>query len=88
MINMMNEPVEIISLGFASRPRQKRLQAYPRRMVWGEHEYDLVDSGLHFLIKKGQELVRLFDVSDGHHCFRLRCDSHNNWTLVSRRTIA
>jgi len=57
-------------------------------MVWEDREYSFAEIGMHFLVRKGQELVRLFDVSDGQNDYRLKCDSQNHWTLVSMRAAA
>ncbi len=79
----INESIEITSLGFSRRPQTTGLESFPKRMVWEDREYTFVESGMHFLIKKGQEFIRLFDVSDGQNNYRLKCDSSNRWTLVS-----
>ncbi|CAN5181619.1 hypothetical protein BH09PAT3_BH09PAT3_2180 [soil metagenome] len=84
----VNQTIEITSLAFSRRPRTTNLEAFPKRMVWDDREYTFVESGMHFLIKKGQNLVRLFDVSDGQNNFRLKCDSTNHWTLVSMQATA
>lgn len=88
MTKTVNQPVEITSLAFARRPRSGGLEAFPKRMVWEDREYSFAEIGMHFLINRGQELVRLFDVSDGQTDYRLKCDSTNHWTLVSLRTAA
>lgn len=84
----VNQSIEITALAFSRRPRATKLESFPKRMVWQDREYSFVEIGMHFLVKKGQELVRLFDVSDGQNNYRLKCDSRNHWTLVSMRTAA
>lgn len=81
----VNQTVEITSLAFARRPRDSQLEAFPKRMIWEDREYSFAEIGMHFLVKKGQELIRLFDVSDGQNDYRLKCDSLGQWTLVSMR---
>lgn len=81
----VNQTVEITSLAFASRQKDSRLEAFPKRMVWEDREYSFAEIGMRYLVKKGQELIRLFDVSDGQNNFRLKCDEQNHWTLVSMR---
>ena len=88
MTTSVNQPIEITSLAFSRAPRSSRLEAFPKRMVWEDREYSFAEIGMHFLIKKGQELIRLFDVSDGQNDYRLKCDSENHWTLVSTRAAA
>ena len=88
MTNTVNQPIEITSLGFSRRPRAERLESFPKRMVWEDREYTFVEIGMHFLVKTGQDFIRLFDVSDGQNDYRLKCDSENHWTLVSTRAAA
>lgn len=83
----VNQTIEITSVAFSRRP-QAGLEAFPKRMLWEDREYTFVEIGMHFLIKKGQELIRLFDVSDGQNDYRLKCDGQNHWTLVSMRVAA
>jgi hypothetical protein len=84
----VNQTIEITSLAFSRRAKSPQLEAFPRRMVWDDREYTFAEIGMHFLIKKGQDLIRLFDVSDGQNSYRLKCDSSNHWTLVSMRAAA
>jgi hypothetical protein len=74
--------VEITSLYFRNNPAKRRMESYPKRMVYAGREYTFLESGMRYLIEKGQELVKLFDVSDGQNLFRLRLDNSNRWTLV------
>lgn len=84
----VNQTIEITSLGFANRKREGRLESFPKRMLWDDREYTFVELGMQYLVKKGQEFVRLFDVSDGQTNYRLKCDSQNHWTLVSLKAAA
>lgn len=83
---LINSEVEITSLAFQQSSGNKRgLQGYPRRMVWGGREYSFVELGMQYLVKKGQELVRLFDMSDELGAtYRLRLEN-NCWTLVGMK---
>ena len=78
--------VQVTAVGFRPDQTGTRLEAYPKRMVYGDREYTFVELGMRYLVKKGQEFIRLFDVSDGECSFRLRLDDHNHWTLISMRT--
>lgn len=84
----VNQTIEITSLAFTQPRRTSRLEAFPKRMIWDDREYNFAEIGMHYLVKKGQELIRLFDVSDGQNDFRLKCDEQNQWTLVSIRATA
>lgn len=84
----LNTPeIQITALGFRNNPADKHLESYPRRMVLEGREYTFIDSGMRYLIKKGQQLIRLFDVSDGSTQYRLRLDGENRWTLVNMRAL-
>lgn len=80
--------VEITSLYFRSNPTKQRLDSYPKRMVYGGREYTFIETGMRYLVDKGQELVKLFDVSDGSNQFRLRLDGADHWTLVDMKAAA
>ena len=76
--------VQITAVYF--RPsKQQRLESYPKRMVVGDQEYTLMENGMRYLIHKGQALIKLFDVSDGHNQYRLRLDEDQRWTLVGTK---
>jgi hypothetical protein len=79
------QEVEITSVYFRKNPSRQRLESYPRRMVYGGREYTFVGDGLRFLVQKGQELISLFDVTDGQTNYRLRLDEANHWTLVNMK---
>lgn len=83
-----NQEIEITSVYFRGGPGDKRFESYPRRMVYDGREYTFVESGMRYLVRKGQELIKLFDVSDGQTSFRLRLDQENHWTLVNMKARA
>ena len=59
-----------------------RIKTYPRRMEYEGREYTFLD-GLRYLVQKGQELIQIFDMTDGAHDFRLQFDAaQHSWTLV------
>ena len=82
-----NSDIQITSVYFRDRGGE-RLETYPKRMVMDGREYNFVESGMRFLVQKGQELIQLFDVSDGQTQYRLRQDQQNHWTLVTMKAIA
>src|SRR5262249_54461550 len=79
------QPVDITSVYFRKNPTNQRLESYPRRMVYGGREYTFVRDGLRYLVQKGQELIRLFDVTNGQTNYRLRVDEADHWTLVNMK---
>jgi hypothetical protein len=80
--------IQITSVYFRNNPAKQRLESYPRRMVLEGREYAFVESGMRYLVHKGQQLIKLFDVSDGQTDYRLRLDDTNRWTLVSMKAHA
>ena len=77
--------VEVTALGFINSTRSKQthhqLESFPRRMVWGDREYTFAEMTMQYLVRKGQQLVKLFDVTDGNTSYRLRLED-DRWTLV------
>lgn len=83
----INSEVEVTAWFFRPEPQGHRLKSFPKRMTWGGRDYNFVEDGLRYLIRRGQELVELFDMSDGHATYRLRQDG-NHWTLVGIKGAA
>ena len=85
IISNFNETeIQITSVQFRNSPTKKRLESYPKRMVMDGREYTFVD-GIRYLVQKGQEFIKLFDMSDGENQYRLRVDGANHWTLVGMK---
>lgn len=88
-VTAFNAPeIQITSVYFRSNPAQRRYESYPKKMVYEGREYTFLEDSLRYLVRKGQELVRLFDVSDGQTNYRLRVDGANRWTLVGMKANA
>jgi predicted transcriptional regulator len=83
-----NTEIEITSVYFRTNSSKQRFESYPKRMVYEGREYTFVESGMHYLVRKGQDLIKLFDVRDENTLYRLRLDSKNQWTLVNMRALA
>lgn len=79
--------VEVTSLYFRNRPTEHRLESYPKQMIYDGREYNFIESSMQYLVHKGQQLIKLFDVSDGSKLYRLRLED-NQWTLIGIRTCA
>jgi hypothetical protein len=78
----IHDEVQITAVTFRETTGDRKLESYPRRMVYDGREYTFIELGMRYLVQKGQELVKLFDVSDGQNSFRLRCEGEH-WTLVN-----
>lgn len=77
----INAAIEVTALGFLNKKDQHQLESFPKRMVWGDREYNFVDMTMQYLVKKGHDLIKLFDVTDGNVQYRLRLEGES-WTLV------
>ena len=82
------QEIQITSVTFHNNHDSHQLESYPRRMVYEGREYTFTELGMRYLIKKGQQFVKLFDVSDGQTQYRLRCEADNHWTLVNMKALA
>jgi hypothetical protein len=77
----VNREVSVTAMYFR---RTKELKTFPKRMEFDGHEYTFIESGLQYLIRKGQRVVRFFDMTDGNANYRLKFDNDAfTWTLVS-----
>lgn len=75
----INQEVNVTAVYFQS----SELKTFPKRMEFDGTTYTFRD-GLQCLIKKGQEMVQIFDMTDGTASYRLRRDGNqSNWTLVT-----
>ncbi|HET9174268.1 MAG TPA: hypothetical protein VFN56_03230 [Candidatus Saccharimonadales bacterium] len=83
----INSEVDVTAWFFRAEPQSHRLKSFPKRMNWGGREYSFVSDGLRFLVRQGQQLVQLFDMTDGQATYRLRQDG-DRWTLIGIRGSA
>ena len=59
-----------------------QLTAFPRRVELDGREFAFMD-GLRYLVQKGQQLIQVFDMTDGAHDYRLQFDDTKRlWTLI------
>jgi hypothetical protein len=78
-MSYINETVSVNAFYFAGRAGRM----FPRQIELGEERYTFQD-GLQYLVRKGQHIVRLFDMTDGQRTYRLRCED-DTWTLIGTR---
>jgi hypothetical protein len=79
--------IQITSVQFRTNPGKQRFESFPKRMVMDGREYTFVD-GMRYLVQKGQDFIKLFDMTDGERQYRLRVDEANHWTLVGMKAAA
>lgn len=65
---------------------QQCLRSFPKQIEFGTTRFTFED-GLQYLVKKGQHVIRLFDMTDGHQTYRLRLEDET-WTLVGTRALS
>lgn len=84
---VINEEVQVTGMYFHStKPGDRHIKGYPKRMEYEGREFTFIESGLRYLIRKGQELIEVFDMTDGRRDYRLKFDpTAHIWTLVGIR---
>lgn len=77
----VNKEVTITAMYFRTR---RELKSYPKRMEYNGGTVNFLESGLQYLIKRGQKMIQIFDMTDGQDMYRLKFDEEQfNWTLVN-----
>ena len=75
----INKKVNVTAVYF-----QGNLKTFPKRIECDGDTYTFLESGMQYLIKRGDETTRLFDMTDGHATYRLKSDANQfDWTLVA-----
>ena len=76
----VNKEIAVTALYFENG---RELRSFPKRIEYNGREYNFIESGLRYLVQKGNQLVQIFDMTDGVADYRLRFDIGNKlWTLV------
>jgi hypothetical protein len=81
MTKFINQEVEVNAFYFA---QGKNFKSFPRQITLGNQRY-LFKDGLQMLVHKGQDMIRLFDMTDGQATYRLRNEG-SQWILVAMKT--
>lgn len=80
MTNVINTPVNVNSYYFAG----PEMKTFPREIEYGGEAISFA-SGLRYLVQKGAEAVRLFDMSGADGLtYRLR-QNGDSWTLLGTK---
>lgn len=76
----VNKEVAVTALYFRNNGN---LKSFPKRIEFDGREVTFMESGLRYLIQKGQRLTQIFDMTDGIANYRLKFDdSEKLWTLI------
>lgn len=81
MTKHINRPVEVNSFYFA---QGKTFKSFPASITLDDQHYAF-KSGLQMLVHRGQEVVRLFTMTDGLTNYRLK-QENGSWTLLGLET--
>jgi len=77
---------QIVSVNSFYFPKGAALRAFPQSMEFGGVHCTFTD-GLQYLVSKGKQVIKLFDMTDGRLTYRLRFED-GQWTLISTRSLA
>lgn len=81
----MNQEVNVTSYYF-THGNHSRL--FPRQIEIEGRQLSFVESGLRCLVNKGQELIQIFNMSDGQSLYRLSFEpGSRTWKLLSTRSL-
>lgn len=80
-MSYINQPVDVNAFYFATSFGQ--LKTFPRQVELNNKQLTFSD-GLQYLVRKGQHVVRLFDMNDGEQTYRLKFEN-DIWTLVGTK---
>lgn len=82
---IVDQEVTINSVYFNNK---KDLETFPKEMEFAGETYTFLNNGWRYLVHKGQEVVRVFSVTDGKADFRLKLDaSESHWTLLDIKPV-
>jgi hypothetical protein len=73
----VNKYVEVTSFYFA---KGRNFKSFPARITLENQQFTF-KSGLQMLVHRGEEVVRLFSMTDGLTNYRLR-QENDQWTLI------
>ncbi len=78
--------VNVTAFYFAQGSTQK---SFPRRIEdENGRQLNFLENGLRVIVKKGQELTEIFNMSDGQNLYRLSFNPGNNsWLLLGSRAL-
>lgn len=79
-MELMNRIVNVNAFYFA---KGDQLRGFPRQIEFGTTRCTFKD-GFQYLVKNGERLTRLFDMTDGNTTYRLRLED-DTWMLVGTR---
>lgn len=70
----INQEVSVNSFNFQGK---QQLRTVPRQITYNNRQVTFIDSGMRYILKKGQEITQLFDMTDGQNNYRLQVDQNS-----------
>lgn len=81
----MNQEVNVTSFYFSN---SNGFHSYPRTIELEGKELSFIESGLRCLVRHGQRITQIFNMSDGQSLYRLSFEPEaRTWRLLSRRAL-
>ncbi|MCA9329843.1 hypothetical protein KDA11_04310 [Candidatus Saccharibacteria bacterium] len=82
----INKEVEVRSLSFTGKGNFK---TFPKQISIDTEEITFIETGMRYILQKGQSIIQLFDMTDGQKNYRLQFDTTSfTWTLVRISPLA
>lgn len=78
----INKNVEVNSFYFTTG---RSFKSFPARITLENQQYSF-KSGLQMMVRRGEEVVRLFSMTDGLTNYRLR-QENDQWTLIGLEPV-
>ena len=79
-MELINSIVNVTAFSFH---RGREFRSFPREIEFGTTRCTFKD-GFQYLVKSGERVIRLFDMTDGTTTYRLR-NENDEWMLVGTR---
>lgn len=70
----INQEVSVNSFNFQGK---QQLRTIPKQITYNNRQVTFIDSGMRYILRKGQEITQLFDMTDGENNYRLKVDETN-----------
>lgn len=85
MYETLNQEISVLSYYFTSG---RRSRCFPRQIELEGRQLSFLESGLRCLVGKGQNLVQIFNMTDGRTLYRLSFEPvERTWVLLSKRSL-
>lgn len=66
----------------------KDSRVFPRQIELDDGQLNFLETGLRCLVQRGQDLIQIFNMSDGDKLYRLSFEPGNRtWKLLSSRAL-